>query len=409
MTSTSLWQTELSAQSSPAAPPLEGGHETDVAIVGAGITGAATALWLARAGVEVVVLEGRHIAAGASGRNGGFIATGTTEDYAEAIIRHGRAYARRTWAFSVVNALLAAQLNDELNSEGWQCDYRRRGSLRLASSEAELESIRTSTLLLGEDGWGAEMVERQDLPTRLREAYFGGSFHPLNGEIQPAKFVAGIAMLAQRAGAIFHEQSPVTTLVVDGDGVALTTLQGKLHARVLMLAANAWLPEMTEQLGANWLSTCVVPTRGQIIATESVSEKLFPCPCAGDHGYQYWRQLDDGRLVVGGWRNHAFATENTLDETPDQAVQQRLDAFVHETLRLPDVGIEQRWAGIMAFSSDGLPLIGKFPGTSNCYISGGYTGHGNAYALQAGNMISELIQGREHPDVDLFDPRRFSL
>jgi gamma-glutamylputrescine oxidase len=389
-------------------PPLEGTQETDVAIVGAGITGAATALWLARAGVKVVVLEGRHIAAGASGRNGGFIATGTTEAYADAIRRHGREYARRTWAFTITNAQLAEQLNKELREEGWLCDYRRRGSLRLAASEAELGPIRDSALLLAEDGWSAEIVERQDLPGRLREAYFGGSFHPLNGEIQPAKFVAGLAMLARRAGAIFHEDSPVMTLDNEDDHVTLTTPNGKLHASMLVLAVNAWLPEMAAQLHMPWLAKCIAPTRGQVISTEAVSEQLFPCPCGGDEGYQYWRQLEDGRLVIGGWRNRSFDTEaSTLDETPAEAVQQHLDAFVHETLRLPDVRIEQRWAGIMAFSSDGLPLIGNLPGTSDCYISGGYTGHGNAYALQAGKMISELIQGKKHPDVDLFDPKRF--
>ncbi len=412
MTSTSLWQTELFSsgfeKSLLTMHPLEGAHETDVAIVGAGITGAATALWLARAGMKVVVLEGRHIAAGASGRNGGFIATGTTESYAGAIGKHGRAYARRTWAFTSANAQLAAQLNEELSAEGLQCGYRRRGSLRLAASETELGSIRESTLLLAEDGWGVEMVARADLPERLRRAYFGGSFHPLNGEIQPAKFVAGLAMLAQRAGATFHDQSPVTALSLDHDGVTLTTAHGTLHARVLVLATNAWLPEMASQLGTHWLSACITPTRGQVIATEAVSERLFPCPCGGDEGYQYWRQLEDGRLVIGGWRNKSFETENTLDETPYEVVQQYLDAFMHETLRLPEVNIEQRWAGIMAFSADGLPLIGTLPGTSHCYISGGYTGHGNAYALHAGKMISELIQGKEQVDAGLFDPGRFA-
>ena len=78
MGSTSFWQAEVQAQRAQGiAGPLQGSAVTEVAVIGAGITGAATALWLARAGVPVRVLEARHVAAGASGRNGGFLANGT--------------------------------------------------------------------------------------------------------------------------------------------------------------------------------------------------------------------------------------------------------------------------------------------------------------------------------------------
>ena len=160
-------------------------------------------------------------------------------------------------------------------------------------------------------------------------------------------------------------------------------------------------------VGADWLGQVITPTRGQMITTAPIAERLFPCPCYADDGYQYWRQVPDGRLVIGGWRNRSFASEATGDETPGSEVQTHLDAFVHDTLKLSDLAIERRWAGIMAFSHDGLPLIGRVPSTSNCYVSGGYTGHGNAYALYATQLITTLIQGREHPAADLFDPRRF--
>jgi gamma-glutamylputrescine oxidase len=144
-----------------------------------------------------------------------------------------------------------------------------------------------------------------------------------------------------------------------------------------------------------------------VIATESIDAKLFPCPCSANEGYQYWRQLGDGRLVVGGWRNTSFAAEATIDETPTEEVQQHLDAFVHETLGLAGVRVVARWAGIMAYTPDGLPLVGRLPGTERCYMAGGYTGHGNASALEAARILSELVCGRAHPEADMFDPARF--
>jgi gamma-glutamylputrescine oxidase len=407
--SISFWQSELNESGKAlSSSPLQGTLDTEVVVIGAGITGTATALWLARAGVQVRVLEARSIAAGASGRNGGIISDGTTASYATIIQRYGHEQARRLWAFTVRNHEYAERFIEELEQSGWPCAYRRNGSLKLAATESELEQIIESASLLNEDGWEVKVVQRNGLPVRLRNVYFGGAYYPANGEFHPAKFVTGLALLAQQAGAVFHEESPVIQISAGEDGVVLHTPGGTVHARTIVLATNAWLPELGTLVGANWLSSCITPTRGQIIATEPVSEQLFPCPCSADEGYQYWRQLSDGRLIVGGWRNRSFDTElQTYDETPNEDIQRHLDAFVHETLNMPQVGIANRWAGIMGFTADSLPLIGRLPGVPNCFIAGGYTGHGNAFAIHAALLISELVLGRTSPDEKLFDPGRF--
>ena len=96
MGSISFWQSELNESAiALSSSPLQGRLDTEVAVIGAGITGTATALWLARAGVRVRLLEARSIAAGASGRNGGFISDGTTSSYATTIQRYGHEQARR--------------------------------------------------------------------------------------------------------------------------------------------------------------------------------------------------------------------------------------------------------------------------------------------------------------------------
>ena len=356
------------------------------------------------------VLEARSVAAAASGRNGGFIADGTTRLYAHAVTNSERDAARRVWAFSVANHSYAEEFVQELEEQGWRCDYRRNGSYKLAASEDELRPILESARLLNEDGWAAQVIQRDDLPPRLRRVYFGGMYLPANAEIQPVRFVTGLARLAEQAGAVFSEESPVTSIELEEHGVTLTTPQGRLHAQKLILATNAWLPEIGKLLGTNydWLTSCIMPTRGQIIATEPVDERILPYPCSAEEGYQYWRQLPDGRLIVGGWRNSSPETEfNTYDETPNEGIQRRLDAFVHESLDLPHVKIETRWAGIMAFTPDNLPLVGQLPGADNCYICGGYTGHGNAFAIHCAKLVGELAMGRTNRDAELFDVERF--
>lgn len=412
MGSVSFWQSQeaIHAPQALAATPLAEDRTADIVVIGAGITGTALALWLAREGAKVVVLEGREVAASASGRNGGFLLGGTAETYASTIARYGHERAQRIWAFSVENHSMARRLVDELEWRAWDCGYQQAGSMRIARTEAELEEIWGSVRLLLDDGWEAEQLDRVELPERLRGAYLGGSFHPLDGEIQPAHFVRGIARLAGMAGATFYERSPVTELTEEGGQVVARTPGGVVRAERVVLATNALLPELLGQVGASALGAKIQPTRGQMLATEPVDEELFAWPCYADEGFQYWRQLSDGRLVVGGWRNQSFTSEYTDDETPAPPVQDYLDRFVRETLGLSEeqAPIARRWAGIMAFSVDGLPLVGRIPGTERCYVSGAYTGHGNAYALRSARIVADLMRGQSHPDSDLFDPARFN-
>lgn len=412
MGSVSFWQAERDERAPAPLPPapLREHRTADVVIIGAGITGCSAALWLARAGARVVVLEGREVAAAASGRNGGFLLGGTAETYATSIVHYGRERARRSWVFSLENHNLAAQLAEEMTFRGWEVGYHRSGSMRIASTDVELENVWESVRLLLEDGWEATQLDVNELPERIRGSYLGGSFHPMDGEVQPVAFVRGLARLAAAAGAEFYTHSPVIALAEHDNHVRAATAEGAVEAEMALLATNAHLPGLLSQIGAEWLGAAIQPIRGQVLATTPLDEELFVWPCYADEGYQYWRQLADGRLVIGGWRNRSFETEYTDDETPGEPVQRHLDAFLREQLRVSEreAAVEHRWAGIMAFSRDGQPLVGKVPASSRCYVAGAYTGHGNAYAIASAQVVSELIRHGGHPDADLFDPGRFA-
>src|SRR5204863_3231524 len=104
------------------------------------------------------------------------------------------------------------------------------------------------------------------------------------------------------------------------------------------------------------LAEHVAPVRGQMLATEPLAERVFERPHYARHGYDYWQQLPDGRLVAGGKRDASFETENTAAEETTPLIQERLDAFVAELLgRRP--GVTHRWAGVWGQTRDLLPLV----------------------------------------------------
>ena len=119
-------------------------------------------------------------------------------------------------------------------------------------------------------------------------------------------------------------------------------------------------------------------------------------PVYSEWGHRYWRQRADGSVLVGGFRHRALDEEVGLDAVQTERVQRLLDS------QLRDLGVHapvtHRWAGIMGFSDDGLPLVGHVPHCHRIYVCGGYTGHGFGFASHAATVLSrQLIDSTPPP------------
>ena len=153
------------------------------------------------------------------------------------------------------------------------------------------------------------------------------------------------------------------------------------------------------------LEEAVTPARGQVIVTEPLGRQLFPCPHSARHGYDYWHQTPDGRLVAGGFRDTAFDEETTREEVTTPGIQGHLERFVAD-LSGEEPKISHRWAGIFGNTQDRLPLVGRLPGSDRVWVSVGYSGHGNVMGLACGELVAQAILGDPAPELDLFDPAR---
>lgn len=369
MSSSSWWLGEE-------APPLAHVRidSPDVEIVGAGITGISTALTLADAGLRVRVHDARQVAGGASGRNGGFALRGGTMAYDKAREWLGPDNALEYWRLTEQYLdRLAALAGDAL---------RRIGSLRIAADAEERDEIRAEYDALREDGIAAEW--RTDV---LGGRFPAAIFHPGDAAIQPARLVRRLAARAADAGVEIVEHHRVGSL-------------DELEAPRVIVATDGYPSGLLGDLEG-----LIIPTRGQMIATEPIAEKLFDCPHYGRHGFDYWQQLSDGRITAGGFRDFAMDSEFTDSEETTPTIQDALESFVAELVGRP-VPVAQRWAGIFGLVLDFLPVVGRVPGDERVWVAGGYSGHGNVLGFLSGDLVAKAMLGDEHPLLELFTPAR---
>ena len=348
----------------------------DVVLIGGGVTGCSCALTLAEAGLRVRLFEARRVAWGASGRNGGFALRGLAISYPQARERFGSATAKALWRFTERSL-------DRMETLAGDA-LRRVGSLRLADDE-ELDALRAEYEALREDDIAAEWVDELSAP--LDVTFRGAILHPGDGSLQPARWVRRLAARAVAAGTEIVEETRVESLDdVDAEHIVIAT-DGY---------TSGLLPE---------LDRTIKPVRGQVIVTEPLGETLYPRPHYARHGFDYWQQTPDNRLVLGGRRDKNLDAEFTNEEALTEPIQAELESFAAE-LAGGEPRIEHRWPGIFGSTEDHLPLVGPVPGRDGVWVSAGYSGHGNVMGLACGELVAQAILGSPAPELQYFDPAR---
>jgi gamma-glutamylputrescine oxidase len=337
-------------------------EKADVLVIGGGIAGVSLLWHLAARRIDAVLVERDHLAAGASGRNAGFLLAGVASSYAEAIRTHGRDKAREVWAITSEN-------HDRMieATRGQDVGYRRLGSAVLPAGDDEQKLLIESEQLLQEDGFQARWVG-----TRL--------LNPRDGEVDPSAVVAALARQARR-GAI-REGVDVASLESRRHGAIVTAGEFACEAGVVILATNAYAPQLVPSLK-------IQPTRAQMLATAPESRSISDIPVYSNYGYRYWRQLPSGELLIGGWRDTSPDTEKTYDSEPTAEIQEHLERAARELGVAADV--THRWAGTMGFTESGLPMAGPVRGLPNVFICAGFTGHGMGFAFMSAKQVAEKI------------------
>ncbi|MGR3584470.1 MAG: NAD(P)/FAD-dependent oxidoreductase [Pseudooceanicola nanhaiensis] len=358
---------------------LEGETRADVAIVGAGILGLSTALALAEGGTDCVVLEANEPGWGASGRNGGQVNSGLK--WSPSQVERDIGSEAVTFSYDAPSRLkaLVARL-------GLDCDYANGGGYRAAT---DAEGARDIDTLVAE-------MERRNIPVRPMDAagmaeaagterYTGGIYDPVAGQVNPLKYVRGLAAAAVAAGARVYSDSPVISAEEKG-GWVLKTLRGTVRAEKVLFATNGYSDGLVPRLKRS-----LMPVFSTIAASRPLPEDLRRRILAGrevlyETGLKtvYYRVDAGGRFLFGG-----RGPQSPAEGTRAGATLIALAESLWPELRA--VGWEYGWNGRVAITGDHYPHVHEIGETGLACL--GFNGRGVALTTALGPRLAARLTG----------------
>ena len=383
--------------------------ETEILLIGGGIAGASTALHLAEAGRSVMLLERGEIAGEASGVNMGGIGSlgwGNLPDL-EAHLTMG-----------------SLQIFKRLQLEmGYDIEFRQSGALTAIQTDAEFDYARDRVNNLRSLGYEIELLsvdEVRSIEPEVSPELHGFTYSPLRSQADPVKSTRAFAAAAEREGARILTGHDVSKIEQRDDGNYVISAGGtEFHAGTLVLAAGAWCDRLGAMMG---LRIPIFPVRGQMWATDSLPPRLFHTMSATESPLQwsqspgnddatppelthqgtarvtrhlYGRQRRNGEIIFGGDRQLV-----DFDDTPGgQGIEVNRGHAIEVLPFLRDIPIRRTWGGIMPFSIDGKPIIGKIPHRANLYIVSRLCPDGIERGPMAGKLLADYIHTGHMPQV----------
>jgi glycine/D-amino acid oxidase-like deaminating enzyme len=347
-------------------PPLRGDVRADVCVIGLGGSGLAAVAALLDAGATVAGIDAGPIAGGAAGRNGGFLLAGAARFYHEAVAAWGRERAAALYRETLMEIdRLAAELGPGI--------VRLTGSLRLPADEAEAEDCARQLEALRADGFEAAAAD-------------GGVLVAGDGAVDPLARCRALAQQALTRGARLFAGTPA----LDIRGDLVQTPEGAVDCGAVVVAVDGGLERVLEELQSR-----VRSTRLQMLGTAPVAPR-FPRPVYFRWGYDYWQQLPDGRVVLGGGRDGHADAEWGAGPEPSDAVQRGLELLLRGTLGI-QAPVTHRWAGVVGYTDDALPILEAVrPGV---LAVGGQNGHGNVIGSAGARAAAAIALGEPAPPL----------
>lgn len=378
----SFWQDQLGQDTFAPAPLPE---KTDVLVVGSGYTGLSAAIQTARGGRSTLVLDAEDLGFGCSTRNGGQISTSVKPSLSKLTKMFGEKTAR---AVRAEGASALEWLADFMESEALDCDFKRSGRYHAAHTPQHYEMlVRDAEKMRRGEGIDCFAVPREEQRSELgSDIYFGGVVFPKHSAVDPAKMHREFLRKAHEAGAQAVGNCAVLNIEKRPDGFVVTTTQGKVLAKDVIMATNGYSTNLVP-----WLRRRIIPIGSYIIATEELPrgtiDTLFPTDRIASDTCKvlyYYRATPDRKRVLFGGRVSAIETD-TAASAP--LLYEKMCTTFPE---LRGCKVSHSWSGTVAYSFDQLAHTGVHDGIhyAQCYC-----GSGVAMASYLGMRTGQKVLG----------------
>jgi glycine/D-amino acid oxidase-like deaminating enzyme len=361
----------------------------EIVVIGAGIAGLCTGLYLARAGREVLVVDRGEVWGDASGANAGTLSVQ---------VKHPD-----VWALSLFSLQLWESLDTELRGG---LGFQRPGGLRVATTEGQCEQLKSSVSRQRQFGLTVDIFEGEALRHRapwLGDSVLAASYCPVDAYSSP--LVAGPALIdaAKSAGALVCGGTRVEAIRGCGNGYSLSVRGETIECRSLVIAAGAWSSEVARLLNAD------IPLHVDVnmLSITEPAPPVLDAVVTHIAGVLSLKQYPNGTCIIGGgWQGRGGLVSGTKAIDYENLLHNMRTA-VQILPRLAELNLVRSWAGFEGVAPDALPIIGELPGCERAYVAAGARG-GYTQGPAQGKLLSELILNEPvSTDLSAFSPARF--
>jgi gamma-glutamylputrescine oxidase len=380
----------------PQNPPLMKDLTVDVAVIGGGLTGLSAAYFIRKLSSQrsVAVLEAKGCGNGASGRNGAMVLTMTADRFMN--FSSNPAMDKKIYDLTAQNI---RSLSELCTSTGIGCDLQTPGVLQVFANAGDATATRNYVERARSLGMPVEYWDsRRTIGAIGTEAYEGGFYDPNGGNVHPMKLVQVFKYAAESSGAAVYENTMVEHIDEGKEHVVHTRGGHTVRARSLVLASNAFTPNL------GYFQNSILPLREYVAITRPLSAQEL-----NDIGWRlnvpfndsrtevyYFGLTADRRIHIGGGPPRYFfnnaATDAGLAHIHWSQLQQELARVFP---KLAGIELEVKWDGVIDWSLDASPSVGYAGRHNNIFYGLGYSGHGVNLTSIFGRIIADLEAGRE--------------